>query len=138
MAETLKLVQARVSVEQTSHGDSYSSMSAASLQGTLTRLYSKLADAQAADTMAGYHVGGTYHSPEMAQYQNDIAKIEAELRQRNEIESYARKYGDEATRSKYGDSLAEKALNDVRDSGQRTAVAVENLSNQIAPLFPKT
>jgi hypothetical protein len=130
-SDTLSLVQARVSVEQTSTGDTYGSMSTTALQGTLSRLKSKLADEMAADTSQGFHVGGAFRSPAIAQYQNDISKIEREISQRSEVSNYARRFGEAATIRQYGDTLAEKALSDVRDTSTRTANSIETIADTL-------
>jgi hypothetical protein len=136
-ADVLSLVQARVSVEQTSTGSTYASMSTDALQGTLARVRSKLSDAQAANFGQFGGVGGGGPDPSIAQFSNDISKIEAELRQRTEVATYARRFGEAATVRQYGDSLAERVLSDVRDTGSRSATALDQIQKalQQSPLF---
>lgn len=127
----------QVSVQRT--GTGYSGQSTTALMGVRDRLNASLSEVGAggrtyrdADQMTdygGYLTGITYKT--------ELAAVEKELAQRREISQYASRFGEDATVRKYGDTLAEKALADVRDTSTRTANAVETLSNQLSSVFPK-
>lgn len=139
-AKALELVQARVSVEETSRGSPLASQSTTAIEGVRDRLKSKLAESewhQAANPSFG--VGGAWVDPSIAQYKNDIAKIEKELAMRREVQQYAMRFGENAAVRQYGDELSRRALQDLNSTSTRTANALDDISRRLAAsgLFPK-
>lgn len=137
--KALELVQARVSVEETSRGNTIQSQSTAALEGVRDRITGKLYEAQAANFGQFGGVGGGGTDPAIAQFKNDIAKIEKELAQRKEVQQYAQRFGEVAAVRQYGDELSRRALQDLNSTSTRTANALDDISRRLAAsgLFPK-
>lgn len=118
-------------------GSGYDAQSTTALEGVIARLRDNLAAAQLADRQQLANVGGTSESFSTSAFRSELYSAQKELDRRREIADYSRRYGEEATIRQYGDTLAEKALRDVRDTGVRTANALEIVVGKLSasPLF---
>jgi hypothetical protein len=121
-------------------GADYDTQSTTALEGTLSRLRSRLnpnGNLPGASSSTNNDIFGGYLNN--AAIKPEIRAIEAELARRREVGSYASRYGEDATRFRYGDADTDKALRDMQESTTRSATALEQISNQLSAsgIFPR-
>jgi hypothetical protein len=70
--------------------------------------------------------------------QSELFAINKELSERNAVLKYEQKFGEDATRFKFGDSATDRALRDMQDAATRTSNSVAELNQRLANsgLFP--
>lgn len=64
----------------------------------------------------------------------ELAAVEAELAQRDQVRRVVNLYGENAARQQFGDTVTDKALRDMQASSTRTATAVESLNANLKNL----
>ena len=113
-------------------GADLSGMSSTALEGMLQRDQQRAQDLR--NPANNYQRGGPViylDRLEAARLEAEAENIKKELAQRSEIANYARRFGETATIRQYGDTLAEKALADVRDTSTRTANSIETIADTL-------
>lgn len=70
----------------------------------------------------------------------EVSRMENELRARRDVSSYAARFGEDATRYKFGDTLTDKALRELQSIGERQQKDIERLTIAVtrSSLFRKT
>lgn len=125
-------------VEIISSGPGYQSQSTAALQGIRSRVSSNLDASIAADFGQGWGVGGKWTDPAIEQFRNQLAKIDAELSMRREVQNYAQRFGQDAAVRQYGDELTQRAFRDMADTGTKTADSLASIKQTLSRVFPNT
>jgi hypothetical protein len=116
-----------------SHGPGYDSQSEDALGGTRARLRSQLDAERRTNAMSPRSKVVGFDNA----ISQELAAVEAELETRHKVQDWASKFGESATRQKFGDALTDKALRDLTDTTNRTTMAVESIEQRLALLFPK-
>ena len=138
LAEEKKITaEKKEQVEIVSRGNTYQSNSTAALEGTRARVASQLDAAVANDFGQFGGVGGRSSDPAIAQFRNDLAKIDAELALRRTVQSYANRFGEQAAIRQFGDEVTQRAFKDLADTSTRTTNAVETIGNTLTRVFGK-
>jgi hypothetical protein len=138
LAEEKKITaEKKEQVEIVSRGQTYQSNSTTALEGTRARVASNLDAAIANDFGRFGGVGGGGSDPAIAQFRNDLAKIDAELALRRTVQSYANRFGEQAAIRQFGDEVTQRAFKDLADTSTRTTNAVETIGNTLTRVFGK-
>jgi hypothetical protein len=80
---------------------------------------------------------GPYKSAGTSVLNGELAAVQAELDQRRAIQAYATRHGEAAARGAFGDTLTDRALRDLTDTGVRTSTAIENINRNVSELLGK-
>lgn len=128
----LKEVRAAIVTIQR-RGSSYEDQSTTSLEGVQARLKKQLDDARqrnAATTFAN-------KDPMTYALESEFANVTKELQQRAQVGNYAARFGEDAARRQFGDTLTDRALRDMSDATTKSQVLLQNIENRLAasPLF---
>lgn len=115
-------------------GASYEQQSTTSLEGVRARLRSQ-AEAMRNDTSFASVWSPNAKNPLLYGIQSELAAVERELAQRQAVASYASKFGEQAARFQYGDTIVNRALQDLGESNTRTASAVESIQRKLDKLL---
>ena len=69
----------------------------------------------------------------------ELGAIEAELETRHKVQNWASRFGESATRQKFGDALTDKSLRDFNDNAVATRTTLESIDQRMeaSGLFPK-
>lgn len=118
-------------------GKGYSDQSDASLSGVLANLTKQLSTAQLADRNRVVGVGGVSTGIDTNMLLGEVEAINREIAQRAAVRSVVSQFGENSARAQFGDTLVDRALRDMQDSGTRTATATETLAQQVAALNKK-
>jgi hypothetical protein len=110
-------------------GKDYESQSTASLQGALGGAKKQLQEIQEGEFQSGNH------NPFGTMLQFEIGRIQSELASRSTVFGYASKYGEDAARRQYGDTITDRALRDMQSDSQRTRTAAEDIKDTLNRLF---
>lgn len=117
-------------------GTSYENQSTTALEGVRDRVKAQL-DAVKQENASK---PTSQRNPFIYSLQSEFDQITRELDARKNIGDYANRFGEDAARRQYGDSLTDRALRDIQDSGTRTANAITEINNRLAQsgLFNRT
>lgn len=111
-------------------GKAYEAQSLAALEGVRDRLRSQAQQMQN-DTSFQSVFSPNAKNPLLYGIQSELAAVEKELSQRKAVTDTVSRFGEDAARRQYGDTLTDAGMRDLQDSAKRTSVAVENIANAI-------
>lgn len=117
-------------------GSGYESQSTAALEGVLANVRAQLDRVKQENAVAGR----SERNPMEFALQNEFDNITRELSMRRNVGGYAERFGEDAARRQYGDTLTERALRDMQDASTRTAQTLSNIEQRLANsgLFPRS
>ena len=120
-------------------GVSYEQQTEASLRGALDRAKSEL-QRLGEDQSFRTAFAPNAKDPRFYTLQQEVARMENELKMRQQVSTYAARFGEDAARYQYGDTATDRALRDMKDEAVQTRVTLQNISTQLAAsgLFPKS
>lgn len=119
-------------------GTEIEGQSTTALEGLRERLRSQLTQAQQErfGQLGGVgQIGGAAKSPFEYGIEQELRNVEREIAQRKSIGSFANRFGEDAARSQFGDTLTDRALRDLQDSSTRTAIAIQDIQQRLAKVF---
>lgn len=130
--EKLKEVRAAIVTIQR-RGSSYEDQTTLSLEGVQARLKKQLDDARQRNA------GTTFANKDPMTYalESEYANVSKELQMRSQVGNYAARFGEDAARRQFGDTLTDRALRDMTDATTRSQQLLQQIENRLAasPLF---
>lgn len=135
LAELQKRVQ-----QFESRGTPYEGQSTTALEGVESRIKAQLTQAQQSrfGQIGGVgQIGGLGKSPLEYGLESQLAAVQKELAQRRAVGDVASRFGEDAARQQFGDTLTDRALRDLQDSSTRTSVAIQDIQQRLALVFKK-
>ncbi len=118
-------------------GKGYDQQSDTSLGGVIARLESQIHQMEISNFGVAGGVGGKGKPAEQYLLESELFNAKKELAERQKVQNYADQFGEDKTRARYGDSLTDKALRDWTDQQTATTLAVQDIQQRLAVLFPK-
>jgi hypothetical protein len=118
-------------------GAGYQDQSTASLEGVKSRLQSQIAQIERNSFGRAAGVGGNGKPAELYLLQSELYNLTKELQLRRDAAAYAARFGEDAARGQFGDSITNRALQNLATDSTRTASAVENISKRLETVFGK-
>lgn len=112
------------SIERT--GSSYQDQSSVALEGVRDRLRSQRDTLQNDNSYSSAFAPGA-KNPMLNFVATELLAVERELAQRREVQGYAARFGEEATRYRFGDTVTDRGLRDLQTTAERTNVALESI-----------
>lgn len=122
-------IERQISIKRS--GANYEDQSTAGLEGVRDRLKSQLDKVRIENAMAP----PSQRNPFEVSLQSEFDQVTRELNARQNVGDYATRFGEDATRRQYGDTLTERAVRDLRQDTTQTAIAVTKLQQQLQDFF---
>lgn len=111
-------------------GQDYESQSTSSLSGALARARAEL-QRLGNDTSYSSAFAPGQKNPFFYTLQTEVAAMERELSLRRAVGGYADRYGEDAARFKFGDTVTDRALREMQDASTRSATAIEDIRDRL-------
>lgn len=107
--------------------------SKAALEGVRDRLQSELDRVRAANAIAPR----SQQNAMQFALESELRQVLNELSSRQSIGNFANRFGEDAARRQFGDTLTDRALREMQDATTRTAVTIERIEQRMqkSPLF---
>jgi hypothetical protein len=120
-------------------GQGYEAQSDESLEGVRARLRQQIQQINESQFGRAGGVGGKAKPAELYILEAELFSIEKEIAARRQVTDFARRFGEGRARQEFGDTLTDRALRDLTDSGVRTANALQEIVQRMeaSGLFPR-
>jgi hypothetical protein len=117
----------------TRSGSSYESQSTAALQGVRDRVKSQLDQV----TQENLMTAPRNRNPFQYALENEYASLQRELELRQSVGQYVQRYGEDAARGQFGDSIVNRALRDMTDQATQTTQTLTRVEELLkkSPFF---
>jgi hypothetical protein len=116
-------------------GVGYDQQSKAALEGSENRLARQLQQIEEDQFGKNFGVGGGGKPQEWYMVQNELFNIRKELELRESASKYAARYGEDAARGQFGDSITSRALQDMTNTSVRQANTLDQINRRLGSLL---